>query len=285
MQNKELEIVVKHLKEKTGFDFSNYKEESLLRRLNTRLKSCGHNNLEDYINFLINDSSETEKLLDVFLIKVTQFFRDIEAYKIFKEKVLYHFLEEKLDSLNPILRIWSIGCATGEEPYSIAILIYDYLKENNRLDELNNIQIYATELSETAIKAAKNGVYHKNSLVNLPVDFLNKYFIQINGDNFMIIDEIKKMVKFGRHCIVSGDFYAGFDIIVCRNLFIYFKKKLQEQLFYKLYNSLNVNGVFWLGKSEALSNCIEHKFRAIDRFVKIYQKIKSSDKDVWLPPS
>ncbi|NOZ63456.1 MAG: protein-glutamate O-methyltransferase CheR [Caldiserica bacterium] len=255
----------------TGQDFRQYKDTTIKHRLETRLRLTNSKTYQEYINYLDKHQEEYNSIVSTLVINVTQFFRDKNDWQIIKEKVLPQIIAKSKEKKRgaPSINIWSIACASGEEPYSLAITLREILgKEIKKI----NIRIYGTDIDEASLAKAREGVYDKSKLEGVEPELIEKYFRKNSSGKYQVNAEIKEMVKFLRHSIVNGDNFAGFDFIICRNLLIYFTRQLQEKVYLKLYNALIPGGLLWLGRAETpvgkaakLFHCLYYKERVYQR--------------------
>ncbi|MBN1215083.1 MAG: PAS domain-containing protein [Candidatus Lokiarchaeota archaeon] len=252
------------LSTKLNHDFSCYKENTMIRRIERRMVIKHINNIHDYINYLRKNPIEIEVLFKELLIGVTYFFRDKEAYDILRKKVIPELFKDCTQ--NKTIKIWIPGCSTGEEPYSLAILFQEYLDKNNKSCK---IQIFGTDIDEVAIEKARNGIYLDNIVVDVSSDRLNKFFI-VEGNNFKIKPIIREKLVFAVQDLITDPPFSNVDLIVCRNLLIYLTPDIQKKILTLFYYSLNSDGYLFLGSSESISN-LSQLFIEIDRRWKIYQ--------------
>lgn len=253
-----------------GIDFSSYKESTLIRRIERRVKINRMNSLNDYTLLLKASDKERDTLEREFLIGVTGFFRDMEAFESLEKNVL-----PELDYSKKTIRVWSAGCSTGEEVYSIAILIKEYLESNN-LD--CDVKIFATDVDSRAIEIAGEGFYLDSIVADVDQDLIHKYFIKKEG-GYKVAEKIRKMVVFAKHNVLKDPPFSKLDLLVCRNLFIYLKSENQLNVLTGFYYSLSPSGFLFLGSSESLGD-IASGFRNIDSKWKIYKY-----KDGYRPPT
>ncbi|SIS45421.1 CheR family methyltransferase [Salimicrobium salexigens] len=242
-------------------DFDNYKETTMIRRINRRVKLNRLQTLEEYAEHLSNSEKERNILQQELFIGVTGFFRDKEAFDSLTENVL-----PKLDYNKEALRIWSAGCSTGEEVYSLAILLCEYMEKNNLQ---TGLKIFATDIDDKALETAGNGVYPESLMADVPPELVAKYFIK-EEEGYRIANSIRKMVVFAKHNLVNDPPFSRLDLLVCRNLFIYLKSETQQYILNKFYYSLLKNGYLFLGTSETLGD-LTKAYRSIDNKWKIYK--------------
>ncbi len=238
----------------SGIDFSSYKENTIIRRIDRRIKINRCLNLKSYIDLLRDSDEEKEILYNEMFIGVTSFFRDLEAFDILEEKII-----SKFDFSKGIIRIWSAGCSTGEEVYSIAIKLLEYIEKNHINCE---IKIFATDIDQRALEFAGTGYYPDSLMTDVQSDYIYKYFDK-KSDGYQIKDKLRKMVVFAKHNILKDPPFSKLDLLVCRNLFIYLKSFEQQNILNSFYYSLYPNGYLWLGSSESIGD-MQKGFDIID---------------------
>lgn len=257
------------------FDFRGYKESTLKRRIERRLRATKTESYQQYTEVLDGDPSEYTKLIDNLTIQVTEFFRNPEAWQILREQVIPKIIEEKKyskimnKSSKPGLRIWCAGCATGEEVYSVAILIDQLLGKRRNDFEVN---IWGTDIDKSSLAEAQQAEYKPTATKTTPDDMLNKYFYY-DDDSYKVIPSLRDTVYFKSHDLVLDSPLKQIDLIICRNVAIYFTRPLQEKIFMDFYNGLNNEGYLFLGKAETFVGSVKEKFGVINKRWKIYQKI------------
>src|ERR1700752_1104526 len=231
---------------RTNIDFRNYKSSTILRRIGRRMAVTHNTNIRDYSDYFRAHPDEVKELVKAFLIKVTGFFRDPEAFDFLRATVVPELIDRAKDS-GRSLRVWSAGCATGEEAYSLAFLIADQLGPD--FPEWN-VKIFATDLAADAITFARRGLYPENVLTDLPPDYIDRFFERVD-QSYRISKELRQVVIFGQQDISRGVPFPRIDLVTCRNLLIYLKPNLQQvvlDLFaYSLHQS---HGYLFLGKAE-----------------------------------
>lgn len=261
--NQIIEILYKF----SGVDFKLYKNSTLLRRIEKRVAIKQLSNFKEYAGLLSKDAKEQELLVKDCLIGVTRYFRDFEAFEALKKSVLPYLFSKKRRSDLPV-RIWVTACSTGEEAYSIATVIDDYLRENKiNLD----YKIFATDISKESIQIAAEGKYPVNYVADIPKKILEKYFIK-SGDSFEIIKRIREKIVFSRHNLLKDPPFIKMDMISCRNLLIYLLPKVQYKVIGTFQFGLNKGGYLFLGHSETLGDS-QKMFKTIDTQWRIYQSI------------
>jgi two-component system, chemotaxis family, CheB/CheR fusion protein len=250
------------LKNHSGTDFSYYKENTILRRLERRISINRFNSIDDYIPFLLETDKEKNTLYREFLIGVTRFFRDKEAFNVVRETVLPELISQNKEQI----RIWSTGCSTGEEAYSIAILL---LEAAQQLNFRGDIKIFASDIDRRAIETASYGYYTDSILADVDNILLAKYFTR-TGDGYQINKEVRNIIVFAPHNLLKDPPFSKIDLLVCRNLFIYLKPDIQLSLLHRFYYSLNPGGVLFMGNSETLGGMTD-AFDVVDHKNKIYR--------------
>ncbi|MEM9059790.1 MAG: chemotaxis protein CheB [Pseudomonadota bacterium] len=230
---------------KTRVDFRDYKPTTILRRLERRMIALGMESQRDYANYCREHSEEVDALFRDFLISVTRFFRDPEEYAGLKPLV------EQLVSDLPArpIRIWVAGCATGEEAYSVAILVCEAMGGLNRARE-RGIQVFATDIDEHALQVARTGRYSLGALNDVPEAFIEKYF-EVSDLSATVHPDLKAMILFSLHNVIQDPPFMSIDMICCRNLLIYFGPVLQDRTFANFHYSLNDSGIVFLGTADS----------------------------------
>jgi chemotaxis protein methyltransferase CheR len=216
---------------------------------------------------LKKDLSEYDRLFDALTINVTNFFRDKSTYRVIKETVVPELVSSKKKQGRKIIRVWSAGCASGEEPYSMAILFHKILG-----DKINDflISIHATDIDEVSLDKAKSGEYEAGAVSEVDETILKRYFKR--NLKYELKEEIKQMVMFTRHDLISDRPLAHLDVILCRNVLIYFSRDLQMRLFDKFCEALNRGGYLILGKTESLAGESAGLFQPVNIRERIYRK-------------
>ena len=255
------------LKRVYQLDFSKYKINSVTRRIQRRMEINSIENINEYMVFLKENESETNDLYRDLLIGVTSFFRDPSVYDKLKELVL----EPQLSSQSPDdqFRVWVAGCASGEEAYSMAILIDEVAREKKYSGK---VSIFATDAHKESIRKSSQGVYNKHEIKNVSEERRKKYFKVIEGGGFKIRPEIRQRVIFAQHNLLQDPPFTHMNLVSCRNMLIYFKPDAQEIAIHSLFYALDMKAHLLLGSSEALGK-FEKKFDTLAPTEKIYQKI------------
>ncbi len=252
----------------TGFNCEHYKEAHLRRRINVRIRATNSESYGAYLKLLKRDPQEYEFLVDTLTVNVSEFFRNPETFKIIENEIVPSIVRYRSESLIRSIRIWSAGCAAGEETYSLAILLHKALKTDfNKY----RIRIIGTDIDAQSLEKARKGVYSENSLKNLDLSIKERYFLK-QRDAYQVIDELKSITQFKRHDLISDSRIDHFDLIICRNVMIYFKKEIQEQLQLNFYQALEKGGFFVIGKSETLLETASGLFKPYNTRERLYIK-------------
>ena len=249
----------------TGVDFSLYKKSTIKRRVARRMAVSKSDTLRAYLKLLESNRIEIDALFDEILILVTEFFRESDAFQTLEHKIFPKMLADK-QSGEPV-RIWVAGCSTGEEAYSIAITLLQCL--GNKASD-KQIQIFATDVSEHAIDAARLGVYSQTDLKGVRPEQLRRFFNQVNG-HFQVNETIRELCVFARHDLTRDPPFSRLDLISCRNVLIYMEPQLQKKILASFHYGLRPSGVLLLGKSESLGSYGD-LFTAKDRKNKFFRK-------------
>jgi len=272
---KKFEIVLNYLNETRGFDFSGCRPSMIERRVRKRLSATRTKDCSEYLRFVQKQADELDNLIDVLTINVSRFFRDTLTFEYIAARALPAIVFGKKGFLNHSIRVWSAGCAMGEEPYSMAILIHEFLEKESLDFQVN---IFATDIDGKILKKAQNATYPFESIKDTKYQLLKKYFTS-EGESFLLIPEIRKMVSFSAYDMLDKKSYAppesifgNFDIVFCRNVLIYFDTKHQDKIFDKLYRSLSKNGYLVLGEAEIPSIKYQRRFKKVNECCHIYQK-------------
>jgi two-component system CheB/CheR fusion protein len=271
--------IFKLLREKTGVDFTGYKSNTLTRRINRRIKANKLDNIQDYAVYIQLHSAEVGQLFQDLLISVTSFFRDPEAFNILKTKV-FPIITKNRSRENPI-RIWTAGCSTGEEAYSIAICLLEFCTENNLILP---IQVFATDVNEVLIEKARIGIYKYNQISSIPPHRLQRFFTKVES-GYQISKSVREICIFARHNLINDPPLSRMDLITCRNLLIYLDSPVQKKILQILHYALKSKGFLFLGTSETISD-FPSLFTIEEKKYKIYRRNDiSQEQKIQLLPS
>ena len=235
------------LKSAFGVDFTHYKEATITRRITRRMVINQINSINEYIEYLKSHSIELQALFDDMLIGVTSFFREPDTFALLKAKVYPELL--KIRTPNSPIRVWVPGCSTGEEVYSVAITLQEFLESRSIADI--TIQIFGTDVNDKNIERARQGIYTKNIEANVSEERLRRFFVKSNG-NYQITKFLREMCIFAKQDLTKDPPFSNMDMVCCRNVLIYFDITLQERLIPILHYGLKPNGFLVLGESESI---------------------------------
>ncbi|MBN1357915.1 protein-glutamate O-methyltransferase CheR [Candidatus Bathyarchaeota archaeon] len=252
----------KLLHEKVGLDFNGYREEYLKRRFSIRLRATGTNTYRLYVRYLQKNPDEYNRVIDNLVINYTTFFRDKDVYGYLEKIVL-----PRLFRSNKV-RIWSAGCATGEEPYSLSILVHKVLgKKRANYD----VKILASDIDENALGKAAKAEYSRKQLNGMRDSLIAEYF-STNGESYQVKDFVKQLVSFESHDLMKPSLRKGFDLILCRNVMIFFSRESQQKIHMHFYNTLREGGYLVIGKAEVLSGQLSQQLLCDNVNCRVYQK-------------
>ncbi len=261
VSSKILQLLHQHF----NIEFTHYKQTTIQRRIARRIALSNEKNIEDYYPLVSEIKVELEALYKDLLIPVTYFFRDQSTYEVLKDEVMPLLFSRK-EAEKPI-RIWVAGCSTGQEAYSLAMLIYEYQQVNQ--DE-RQVQIFATDVSQSAITFARKGVYSADDILMLSADRRKSHFTKKNEDSFNIIKPLRDMCVFAEHNFLKDPPFSNIDLLTCRNVLIYMEPYLQKKALTAFHYALNNGGFLIQGKSETTAHAPElyHPFNTIEKIYK-----------------
>jgi two-component system, chemotaxis family, CheB/CheR fusion protein len=254
------------LRTQTGHDFSMYKKSTIKRRIERRVAVHQLSGISEYVNYLRENAHEIDVLFKELLIGVTKFFRDEEAFKML-EKGLLNLLKQK--EAEEQIRVWVAGCSTGEEAYSIAILITECM-EKLKMKNMNRVQIFATDLDPSAVEKARTGIYLDNLSGDVNEERLKRFFIHQNG-HYIVKKEVRELLIFAQHNIIKDSPFTKLDLLCCRNVLIYLNNDLQKKLIPLFHYSLNKDGILFLGNSETIG-IYNDLFNPVNNRLRIFSK-------------
>ncbi|GBC60580.1 chemotaxis protein CheR [Desulfonema ishimotonii] len=253
------------IRSSTGHDLSHYKQTTISRRIERRMAIHQIKRIEDYLKYLQETPPEVDILFKDMLIGVTNFFRDPDAFEILKKQVLPALIKKKLPDSS--IRIWSVGCSTGEEAYSIAILFSEVME---MLKQHFNIQIFASDIDTQAIDYARSGIYPDSIAADVSQDRLNDHFIK-EDNSYKVRKQIRDMVVFAVQNVIKDPPFSKIDFVSCRNLLIYMDNALQKKILPLYHYTLNPDGILFLGTSESIGE-FSNLFHPISSKWKIFQR-------------
>ncbi|MDD2212761.1 MAG: protein-glutamate O-methyltransferase CheR [Clostridia bacterium] len=242
------------LKQKLDYDLSGYKRKQMERRINSLMGVLGFaDNYDEFVEAIRKDEQICHRFLDYITINVSEFFRNPTQWEVLQNKILPQLLSKEKS-----LSFWSAGCATGEEPYSLAIIMEE-------LFPAQKYSILATDCDHGVLQKAKEGFYLARSVQTIPDKYVYKYFLT-KGDRYCIKDELKKKILFRNHNLLRDEFPKRIDLILCRNVVIYFKEEIKEQLYFKFYDALRPGGFLLTGSTEQIIQVKKIGFETVTSF-------------------
>lgn len=256
---KEYEDFKKKFLDLSGIDLNLYKHQ-IHRRVHMFMRRWNINSYDEFLRILKSDKDKYKAFLDYLTINVSEFFRNPERFEILEKEVIPLVMRSDRS-----IKAWSAGCATGEEPYSLAIIFEDLKIKKQPL-------ILATDIDQSALDKARQGRYDVKQLQNVTPQRLEKYFLKKGENLYEIAPSIKERVEFKKHDLLNDPFDKDFDLILCRNVVIYFEKEVKEKLYHKFKEALRIGGVLMVGNTEQIFGYREIGFRSIKPF--FYQRVK-----------
>lgn len=249
---------IAQIKKKTGIDLFQYKEAQMKRRLISLYEKKGFSSFQEFFNEINRSRDTLNEFLDRMTINVSEFYRNGKRWEILENEIM-----PKILAANKHPHIWSAACSTGEEPYTVAMILAGLMP-------LSDIHILATDIDENALARAKTGQYFEKSLNEVPERIKKKFFKQA-GHTYCVNDELKKTVTFKKHNLLEDPFGGPYDLIICRNVLIYFTEKAKNQLYHKFSASLKKGGILFVGSTEQIFNPSLYQLEAVETF--FYRKI------------
>ena len=236
------EYLKKEVLKMTQIDLNAYKERQMKRRIDTLISKNNIQGYDKYVAVLKTDKERFDEFINYITINVSEFYRNPEQWKFMDEKVFPKLVER----FGKNLKVWSAACSTGDEPYSLVMALSKHIP-------INQIKIYATDLDKTVMAKAKVGLYDAKSIAGVPEEFKKKYFTQV-GPSFKISDEIKSRVEFHEHNLLKDKYPTDCNLILCRNVIIYFTDEAKDEVFKKFFDSLKKGGYLFIGSTEQILN-------------------------------
>ncbi|GAS97503.1 chemotaxis protein methyltransferase CheR [Mycolicibacterium canariasense] len=259
------EALLRYLRDSRGFDFTGYKRASLMRRVRHRMDQAGSSTFDEYLDVLQASSDEFAALFNTILINVTAFFRDPQAWQRLQEDVIPQLLAER--GPDDLIRVWSAGCASGQEAYTLAMLLAEALGHQAFRQR---VKIYATDVDEHALSEARAASYQVRAIESVPPDLLVKYFDQVNG-HYVFHKDLRRAVIFGRNDLVRDAPISRVDLLVCRNTLMYLNAETQRNVLARLHFALAPKGTLFLGHAEMLMSHSD-RFTPFDLKNRIFRK-------------
>jgi chemotaxis methyl-accepting protein methylase len=260
--------LARRIAETSGFAVEAYKDKCMRRRIAVRMRACGVHTYDDYRLVLDRSPAEIERLRDALTINVTRFYRNAETWNVLRRVVLPDlFARPRVE-----LHAWSAGCASGEEPYTLAMLAADYLDRTGRGGELARLTIDATDIDSASLDRARAAVYRREALSEMPAELAASGF-ERSGEGCRVADRIRRRVHVRRLDLSREEpFRTDYDLILCRNVVIYFDRPMQERLFTTFARALVRGGYLVLGKVETLFGAARERLALVDPRERVYRR-------------
>jgi len=260
--------VVSILQSRRAFDLGSYKDRCIKRRIASRVRAKGLSSSAHYVELLDSDEDEIDALLAVLTIHVSQFFRNPSTYRVLEEKVLPELIANIRKSEQKELTLWSVGCSSGEEPYSLALLLHEM-----QLDDIE-VRILGTDISLPILDRAQLGEYDAQRLSEVPEAVRERYFERIESTRFRLNKEIRSQVSFRQHDVLKEMDYPSADLVLCRNVMIYFSREEQSKILERFARALGPDRFLVLGRAETLVGSARHIFRSEYPVERIYRCVE-----------
>ncbi|NLW22480.1 MAG: protein-glutamate O-methyltransferase CheR [Tissierellia bacterium] len=258
------EVFKQNIDKLINIDLNYYKEKQMKRRITSLMIRNGYNDFDEYFLGLKSDKALLDQFINYLTINVSEFYRNPSQWEVLGKEIL----PDLVSKYKRPIKVWSSACSTGEEPYSLVMLLTKFYN-------LNQIEVLASDIDEGAIEKAKIGLYGEKALANLPGQFKQEYFEKV-GNSYKIKDIIKNRVEFKKLDLLKDPFPKDMDLITCRNVMIYFTDEAKELLYKKFHDSLSQEGVFFVGSTEQIILPERYNFKSIKTF--FYKKLNSYPK-------
>ncbi len=249
---------VNNIRNKTGIDLSLYKEAQMKRRLISLKERRGFKDFRTFYEAMLENEGLFDEFLDRMTINVSEFFRNAKRWEVLEQKILPRLLQE-----NRRLKVWSAACSTGEEPYTLAMIMRKFMP-------FSEISVLATDLDRGILERAKSGIYTERSLKEVPQEMMKTYF-EKEGLGYRVKDEVKNVVTFKQQNLLADRFEDNYDLIVCRNVMIYFTEEAKHDLYHKFSRALRPGGVLFVGSTEQIIQPTLYQFESEEMF--FYKKV------------
>jgi chemotaxis methyl-accepting protein methylase len=264
-------MVRRHLLKTRGFDISGYSKSFLGRAVRKRVGRSQCKSALEYVALLRRDDDEVNELIGALSVNVTEFFRDTGAFEALTEHVIGPLVANKIDLGWSALRIWSAGCATGQETYTIAMCVAEELRKRRQGRDLV-VRIHGTDLSKSALKTASAAVYADAQVNGIPKHLVSMYFSKTDS-GYEVSNDLRRLVRFSHGNLLDRPSQKFFDLIVCRNVVIYFSRPMHDKLVDNFYSALRPGGYLMLGRTETLMGAPRSRFEVIDHENRIFRRL------------
>ena len=267
--DREFEELTRKISRERGFSCSSYKEKCLRRRIAVRMRARGVHTYADYSRILDSDSGEYDRLLDALTINVTKLFRNWSVYEAIAERVIPALWDADAQPIH----VWSAGCSSGEEPYSLAILFHRYAALQRQLRDVERVHVVGTDIDRASLAAAERGQFSEGAFDETPADLRSQYFSA--KAPFTVAPAVRATVRFRRLDLLDQWLpqSGGYQLITCRNVLIYFDRDTQERLLARFHSALAPTGFLVLGKVETLLGPVRSQFAAVDARERIFRRV------------
>jgi chemotaxis protein methyltransferase CheR len=225
----------------TKIDLNAYKERQMKRRIDALITKRAVKGYDDYVALLKKDKGVFDEFVNYLTINVSEFYRNPEQWRTLEKEII----PELIEKFGNRLKIWSAACSTGDEPYSLVMVLAKFMP-------LSNIKIIATDIDKQVLDKARLGLYNAKSLQGLPKEYINEYFTKINDKSYQISDKVKRCVEFSQHNLLKDTYPTNCDMIICRNVLIYFTEEAKEEVYRKFNTSLKKDGILFVGSTEQI---------------------------------
>jgi chemotaxis protein methyltransferase CheR len=249
------EVFKKKIFELTKIDLNCYKERQMKRRIDSLINKAKKSSYDEYVAALKTDKALLEEFVAYLTINVSEFYRNPDQWQLLEKQIFPYLFEHFGNSI----KIWSAACSTGDEPYTLAMVLGKFVP-------LNKIQIVATDIDKQVLEKAQIGIYDDKSLKGLPADLKSKYFNQLDAKRYQIKDEIKKCIKFSQHNLLKDPYPDNCNLIVCRNVMIYFTEEAKQVIYKKFNDSLKKEGILFVGSTEQIIAPGKYNFSTLQSF-------------------
>ncbi|MCX7749799.1 MAG: protein-glutamate O-methyltransferase CheR [Clostridia bacterium] len=243
----------------TDINLSLYKEKQMKRRIDSLISKNGFADYSEYVKALKGSKALFNEFINYLTINVSEFYRNPEQWEVL-EKEIFPMLLNKTRKI----KIWSAACSTGDEPYTLAMVL-------NKLVPLTNVKIVATDIDREVLSKAQNGIYTSRSLASLPKAFLDNHFTK-SGDSYKVKDELKNCIEFRHHNLLKDAYEKEFDMIVCRNVLIYFTEEAKSEIYKKFNDALRDDGILFVGSTEQIIQSVKYNFKPLKTFFYLKSK-------------
>lgn len=270
IKEEQFEALLEYLQNSYGFQITSYKRPTIMRRISKRMKMLGIEDFGRYSDYLHAHDEEFIELFNTILINVTSFFRDPEAWDYFAKEIVTKIIAEKDE--DHIIKIWNAGCASGEESYTIAMVLAEALGDDVFR---RTVKIYATDIDERALAQARQGTYKTSDLEDISPLQRKKYF-EPAEDSFEFRRDLRRSILFGRHDLLMDPPISKLDLLICRNTLMYFNSTSQKKIVANFHFALNDKGYLFLGKSELMLSHYK-LFTPVDKGYRIFSKVKNAN--------